>query len=153
MNKSTTLSSITRFLSILILISGLWIIPQVQGLASTDNPSEAQIKQQTRDLLASLKAYSVDQRDEALQKTKSALDSLDKRINQLESKITGNWDKMDQAAREMSRLGLKALREQRTQVAEWYGSLKSSSAGAWNQMKIGIFCVLSTTRSLGKSRR
>lgn len=39
---------------------------------------------------------------------------------------------------EQSRLTLKSLRDQRTQVAEWYGSLKSSSAGAWEQMKTGF---------------
>lgn len=48
------------------------------------------------------------------------------------------WDDMDQAAREQARASLQALREQRTRVAEWYGSMKSSSAGAWGHIKQGF---------------
>ena len=45
---------------------------------------------------------------------------------------------MDAAAREKARARLKELRSQRTQVAEWYGSLKSSSGDAWEHMKEGF---------------
>ena len=48
------------------------------------------------------------------------------------------WDEMDQAARDKSRASLQALREQRTRVAEWYGSLKSGSAEAWGHIKQGF---------------
>jgi hypothetical protein len=33
---------------------------------------------------------------------------------------------------------MKALRKQRTQVAQWYGSLEHSSLDAWGQMKKGF---------------
>ena len=48
------------------------------------------------------------------------------------------WDDMDKAAREKGRASLQALREQRTRVAEWFGSLKSSSASAWGHIKQGF---------------
>jgi hypothetical protein len=123
---------------ILILIAGLCLIPQGYARAAADNTTVAEINQQTRELLKSLKDYTVGQRDEAIQKTKAALDNLDNRINLLEADIVENWDNMDRAAREQSRVSMKALRDQRNQVAEWYGSMKSSSSGAWEQMKSGF---------------
>jgi len=45
---------------------------------------------------------------------------------------------MNKAAREKARDSLKALHKQRTKVAEWYGSMKSSSADAWKHMKQGF---------------
>jgi len=33
---------------------------------------------------------------------------------------------------------LKALRKQRTEIAEWYGGLKHSSIGAWDEIKKGF---------------
>jgi len=97
-----------------------------------------EVKQEAQDLLQALKGYTADQRDEAIQKTKTALDDLDNRIDALQTRIDNNWDQMNKAAREKARADLKALRKQQTNAAEWYGSLKSSSAGAWEQTKKGF---------------
>lgn len=67
-----------------------------------------------------------------------ALEKLDGRIDTLETRIDDNWDKMDKAAREKARASLKALRNQRIQLAEWYGGLKQGSASAWEHMKTGF---------------
>ncbi len=123
---------------VITLIVGLCFSAQASAQAADDKTTVAQISQQTQDLLKSLKAYSIEQRDEAMQKTKAALDNLDERIHQLETGIANNWDEMDAARREQSRLSLTAMRDQRVQVAEWYGSMKHSSAGAWGQMKTGF---------------
>jgi len=66
------------------------------------------------------------------------LENLDQRIDALETRMLDQWDEMDQATRSRMRASLQALREQRTHVAEWYGSLKSSSADAWGQIKQGF---------------
>jgi len=65
------------------------------------------------------------------------LDKLDKRIDALEVHVDESWDKMDKDTRKKARDSLKALRKQRNQVAEWYGSLKSSTENAWEHMKQG----------------
>ena len=124
------------FLGLLIAVSGI----AAPGLAQTTKDSDTieKIEQETRDLLQSLKTYTIEQRDEAIQKTKVALDNLDQRIDTMETSIDNNWEKMDAAARAKARDSLRALRRQRTQVAEWYGSLKNSSAAAWGHMKQGL---------------
>lgn len=138
MKIGTRFDALSRLASIMMLVVGLCFISQVYAQTAGEKSTAAEINQQTQALLKSLKAYTVEQRDEAVQKTKEALDNLDNRINQLETDTANNWEKMSQAAREQSRHSLKSLRDQRIQVAEWYGSLKNSSVGAWDHMKTGF---------------
>jgi hypothetical protein len=101
-------------------------------------PSAAEVRQKLTDAAETIKNYSADKRDEAAKKAKAALDALDARIDTLEGEIDKNWEKMDKLAREQARGTLSALRKQRLKVAEWYGGLKGSSAGAWEDMKKGF---------------
>jgi chromosome segregation ATPase len=105
---------------------------------SGDETSIKEVKQKTQDLLQALGGYTADQRDEAVERTQTALDSLDKRIDALETRIDNNWDQMNETARENGRASLKALRKQRTEVAEWYDKLKTGSADTWEQTKKGF---------------
>ncbi|MEA3470039.1 MAG: hypothetical protein U9R57_17685 [Thermodesulfobacteriota bacterium] len=66
------------------------------------------------------------------------MESLDKRIDDLEARIDQNWDNMNKAAREKARANLKNLQKQRVKLAEWYGSLKSDSGAAWEDLKKGF---------------
>jgi len=125
-------------LSFFLLITLFGIAPLSQAETSSEKTSIEEVKQETQDLIHTIKAYSADQRDEAIQKTKSALEKLDKRIDSVETRIDNNWDNMNKAAREKARANLKALHEQRIKVAEWYGGLKSSSGDAWGHMKKGF---------------
>lgn len=127
-----------RFLALLVLLTGSVI--GTTGFASTDdeNGSAQEIRQETRDLLAALKNFTASQRDEAIEKIKMALDNLDRRIEAMEQEMAQNWNEMDQATREKLQASLQALREQRILVAEFYGSLKSGSATAWDHIKQGF---------------
>lgn len=120
------------------LITILGITPLCSAQAATDQTSIAEVKQETQDLLETLKSYSVEQKEEAVHKTKIALDNLDKRIDSMEADIDKSWNKMDKNAREKAKNSLKALRKQQNQVAEWYGNMKSSSAKTWDHMKKGF---------------
>jgi len=121
-----------------VLMGMLGVLTPSYAETPANKTSITEVKKETQDLLRALKSYTADQRDDAIQKTKATLDKLDKRIEALETRIHNNWDNMDKAARNNARASLKALRKQRTQVAEWYGRLKSSSAGAWDHMKQGL---------------
>jgi len=112
----------------------------------TGKTSAKDVKQEVADVAESIKNYSAEKRDEAAQKAKAALDALDARIAALEARIDADWDKMDKAARERARASLNALHKQRLEAAEWYGSLKNSSAAAWEQMKKGFSAAYQATR-------
>ena len=122
----------------MVFIGIFTITPLCYAETSTDKTSIEEIKQETQDLLETLDAYTVDRKDEAIRKTKMALDNLDKRIDAVEANVDEHWDKMDRDARKKARDSLKALRKQRNQVAEWYDSLKSSTENAWEHMKKGF---------------
>ena len=110
-----------------VLIGMLGLSPLCHAQTSSDKKSGDAVKQEPQN-----------QRDEAIQKTKTALDDLDKRIDELESDIDKNWDEMNKAARDSARDSLRALRKQRIQVAEWYGGLKNSAGNAWKQVEKGF---------------
>lgn len=101
-------------------------------------PPAEEIKQDTKDLLASLKAYGADQREAAVKATKEALEAADERIDALQARLDENWDDMSEAAREKTQASMTALRERRAQVAEWYEDMESSSDSAWDEIKEGF---------------
>lgn len=123
---------------IILLVAGLGLAAAGFSVTANDAVTAQDIERETTELLQALKAYSAEQRDEALEHSSTALDNLDQRIEALETQMLDQWDDMDQAARETGRASLQALREQRTRVAEWFGSLKSSSASAWGHIKQGF---------------
>jgi len=122
----------------LMLIGILGFTPLCYAQTENANTSIQEVKKETQDLLQTIGSYTADKRDEAVKKAKDGLINLDKRIDVLEARIDNNWDKMNEAARKEARENLKALRKQRNKVAEWYGSMKASSADAWNHMKKGF---------------
>ncbi|MDK2849328.1 MAG: hypothetical protein PWP34_2681 [Desulfuromonadales bacterium] len=129
----------TNRFALLLCITVLLGTAQPCIAESTDGQtSMEEVKKETQELIQTLKSYSAEQRDEAVQETREALEKLDKRIDALEKDIDRNWDEMDASAREQARESLKALRRQRIKLAEWYGSLKTSSMEAWEHMKKGF---------------
>lgn len=131
MKKRTTVSLIT------VALLGL-APPSLASQHEKDKTSAQAVRHEVADAAEAIKQYGADKRDEAARKAQAALDALDARIEAMEARIDRNWDKMDKAAREQARSRLKALREQRVEVAEWYGGLKNSTAEAWDQMKAGF---------------
>ena len=129
------LEQVNSYTSVVLLIAVLGFAPLCLAQKTDDKTSIKEVKQETEELIQALKSYSADQRDAAVHKTKAALDSLDKRIDALETRIDNNWDKMNETAREKARASLKSLHQQRVQVAELFGRLKSSSDEAWDHME------------------
>jgi hypothetical protein len=131
MKKNTTL--------LLITVAMLSTSPLGHAAQHENDRSSAnEAKQEVADAAEGIKDYSVAKRDEAVKKAKEALASLDARIDALQERIDDNWQNMSEAAREDARATLKALRQQRLLVAEWYGGLKNSSTEAWDHMKKGF---------------
>jgi CHASE3 domain sensor protein len=111
---------------------------QESAKQETEKASAKEVHQKVDDTAEAIKNYSIEKRDEAAKKAKASLDALDAHINALEDRIDKNWDKMDQAARAQARSTMKALRERRVLVAEWYGALKNSGGIAWEDVKKGF---------------
>lgn len=85
-----------------------------------------------------IKNYSIVQKDEAIKSAKTTLEDLDARLKQMEDRLDEEWNQMDNTARDTARTSIRSLHEQRTDLADWYGQLKQSSAVAWQQVKQGF---------------
>lgn len=107
-------------------------------MASEAAPSLQDVQQEAKAFMQTLQAYSADQKDEAVESSRRALEQLDKRIDKFEAWVAAQWDEMDQATRDEAQETLREMRRQRIELAEWYGSMKSSSADAWDHMKQGF---------------
>lgn len=105
---------------------------------STNEKGTKDVKEKVTEAAQAIEKYSVDQRDEAVKKAKTALDDLDVRIDRMESQLIQKWDQLDESARKNSRAALAALRKQRNEAAEWYGALKHSSSNVWEDVKKGF---------------
>ena len=126
------------FILTCVALMTLFFMPPGQAQSSDESVTAKDIKKETQDLLHTLQQYTVDQRDQAVKEADQALKKLDERIDKLESRVDNNWDKMTQAARQKARANLQVLRQQRNELAEWYGGFKYSSKNAWEQMKKGF---------------
>jgi hypothetical protein len=123
----------------LILLTAIAVAPvTVQAQKTSDEASFTEVKQETRDLVATLKSYGDDQRNEAVDAATNALFKLDNRIRDLQFLIDTRWDDMNQSVRSKARANLRSLQRQRVELAEWYGGLKSDSGAAWNDIKQGF---------------
>lgn len=150
----------SRFTIVSLMLLGLAVAPlchadshEQPGAASDEKATMEEVQRETRELLEALKAYTAEQRDEAVKKTRNALDAMDERIDALEARFAENWATMDEAARERTRAGMKALREQRNRVAEWYGSMKHGTQDAWEDIKQGFSKAYADLQAAWESSR
>lgn len=106
---------------------------------SADRPTEKkEVGKEVKEAVEAIKEYSAEQKDEAVKKGRAVLDHLDVHIEQLESRIKKDWDKMGDAARKTAKASLEAIQKQRDELAKWLGSMKQSSSGAWEEVKKGF---------------
>jgi hypothetical protein len=108
------------------------------ALSANDRATVVEVKKETADLLKSVKSYGAAQRDQAIQEIEIAILRADGRIEALQARIDNQWDEMVRPAREETRASLRALQKQRIKLAEWYGSMKGSSASTWKDIKRGF---------------
>lgn len=108
------------------------------GSESSDSADLSTVKREWADTVTALKGYTAAQRDMAVARARQELDTMDRHIEQLESRTQQEWGSLNQEAREARETALRTLREQRNEAAEWYGGMKHSSAGAWESVKQGF---------------
>ncbi len=94
-----------------------------------------EVKQETAEAFKSIENYSAAQKDEAVKKTQAALADIDDRIDKMENSFAAHWRSMSDASRKKEQAVLRELKRERIKVAEWYGSMKNSSAETWEDTK------------------
>ena len=132
---------IIRKLEAMIAIAVIGLIPlffSAAALAGEKDASAKKVKKETKEAFEAIRDYSADRRDEAVKEVRQAMDELDANIDAMAARIQNKWSEMDLDAREQAMAAMKSMRRQRNDLAEWYGGMKHSSAGAWEEVKKGF---------------
>lgn len=120
----------------------MFVIP---GAYATEEGSMDHLLQQWSQTMKSLKSFTAEQRDEAVKRTGKAIETLDKEIETMEHKTQENWHKLSADARENRRAALRELRQHRNSLAEWYGTMKSSTGESWANGKSAFISKFNET--------
>lgn len=123
-------------------------IQTVQAHQEQDEPS---IGQQIDGAINTVKEFSADNKDQAIEKVDSALTRLDKRIEELEQQIQSKWQTMDNNARQEAQDSLDTLHTNRERVANWVAQLKASSSDTFNELKSSVSGAFSALQDSWKN--
>ncbi|HET8905310.1 MAG TPA: hypothetical protein VFN16_15035 [Saccharospirillum sp.] len=126
------------FFAVLMVTATLSLSSVSCAQSDEEGTTAEDVQEDTTELLSTLRQYTADQRDEAIDEASQALEKLDGQISELESRIDRNWDTMSEQARQQARDNLDNLRERRSELADWYDEFRNSSADAWDEMKAGF---------------
>jgi len=97
-----------------------------------------QIQSELSDAFAAIGAYTMQERDEALDLARTSLGRVDHEIDVLEQQVRENWHAMTQDAQEETSQAMRTLRERRNRIGELYGAMTNGTEAAWGEMKHGF---------------
>lgn len=103
-----------------------------------DTVKLAEVNKEMDEALRTIKAYTIDKKNEAMAEAKKVLDRMDSRIDELENQSSEKWQRMSKNSQEQRQETLRELRKKRNEIAEWYGGMRQSSMQAWDEVKEGF---------------
>lgn len=132
-----------------LMTSGAGAAPSDDTAPPADRAETADtqaLQQDWAQALATLKQYSAAQRDQAMIEAEAMLRVMDDRIDMLEARARDEWTELSDSVRQQRKATLRGLRQQRNELAEWYGGMKHSSTDAWSSVKQGFIEAYGTLR-------
>ena len=85
-----------------------------------------------------IRAYSIEQRDQAFARSQEAMEAIDGKIDALQDDINERQDRMTASARRQSQATMADLRARRRGVSEWQDRMHRGSGKAWEDVKAGF---------------
>src|SRR6056297_956769 len=144
MQMTRTMTPITRILSVSMLALALVLsLPLAAQEASqetqeTERVTAEDIQAEFDEAFETIRAYSKNQRDEAVAAMRETLSKIDAEIAQLEQQARENWAEMSDATQEQTRETLEALRDRRNELSEAFGAMQEGGSSAWDELQDGV---------------
>jgi hypothetical protein len=122
----------------------LW---SASAMATGQDPGAGAAQEETRrermdkeveEAVEAIRAYSAEQRDEAMERAQASMAEIDRRIDALQDDMDRRRDGMDDAARDRSREAMSDLRQRRQRLSDWYDRMRHGSGKAWSDVKEGF---------------
>lgn len=118
-----------------------------QDTQGSDRVTAEEIRAEFDEAFETIRSYSEDQRDEAVDAMRETLSGIDSEIARLEQQARENWAGMSEATQEQTRETLNALRDRRNELSEAFGAMQESSRSAWDQVQDGVAHAWSEVRN------
>jgi TolA-binding protein len=103
-----------------------------------EQTTASDVKKEVRETFTVMKNYTLDQQDEAMAAAEEKIEKLDARISEMQESLDNKWQDMSRATQVKTRQTLRTLRQNRQNLAEWYGGMRHSSRDAWEEVKKGF---------------
>lgn len=103
--------------------------------ASARDTRREDMRREVAEAAKAIGAYSQAERDQALQRAKSALDAMDRRIENMQRGWVDDAERRSAKAHENRERLLADLRKQRADAAERYRAMQGASAEAWEGVR------------------
>jgi len=118
------------------------LLASPQAFAADNNSNEnvtiEEIRADVHGAIADARDFAADKRDEAYSESKTALKKMDRYIDRKYEAAGDAWISMTEEARENYNESMRMIREKRSDVAEWLGSMKTATAESWTDVKTGF---------------
>lgn len=111
---------------------------QDQASAPPQDSKREQMNKEVDEAVEAIRAYSIEQRDEAAKRALASMEELDRRISALQVDIDQQRAQMGDAARRESQVAMADLRARRQELSKWYDRMRHSSGKAWSEVKGGF---------------
>lgn len=109
-----------------------------KAMSGKPSVSYEEVKQSFDVAVEKLLAYSVEQRDEALNEARKALDTADAKIETMQDQLDRKWASMSDKARANAREAMRDVEDSRQRIERWYGNMEQSSSTAWGDIQKGF---------------
>lgn len=138
----------TRILAGTVLALALVLaLPLAAQEAQDPGPLSAEeIQSDFDEAFETIRAYSEDQRDEAVAAMRETLSEIDTEIDRLQQQARENWADMSDATQEQTRETLNALSDRRNELSEAFGAMQEGSRSAWDEVQTGVANAWSEVR-------
>lgn len=103
-----------------------------------DTAREQQMRREVDEAVDAIRGYTIERREEAMTNARAGLRELDREMRDLQARGGEQGKRMSEAARANMARTMDELRERRTQLAEWTGSLRHGGADAWDEVRQGF---------------
>jgi TolA-binding protein len=117
------------------------------GCSQEPEPADADdVQREARELAETLRSYSAEQKDQALEDAERALSELNAEVERLQGRMEERWSELDREARQRLEENLDQLEEEQALLAERYEALIGASGDAWARVREGFMAAYQDLR-------
>lgn len=118
----------------LVTTAAAWA-DSTEGVPNIKTPEPEKVEVQMEESMEDIREYSVEQKNEAMQVARHALDDLHQQMTLLQADIDSQWQELSQDARLQKQEALSALKQEQKELEASYQSMQEAGKENWDAAK------------------